>query len=257
MAALASMRIASLFAVATVCSSALLVLDGPATTSQARTVRDGSMLPRRAASASTSTIALTKIASQHVRRGYSETVRVGQVVPVSGSVSRLPRQARVQLQSRTTGAWQTVLSSPLRDADFTLHWHVRTRAYQLRAVLLSEGHRVAASATASVLVGPAIVRCRPAAAPTMLPAGDGWIAGGVYLMGGAAPGLDQCQSSASTITATSTSGSVVLTKKLAGGDGYALVLPAGGYELRDGVCRGQATVTAGQRTVADTDCDYP
>ena len=44
------------------------------------------------------------------------------------------------------------------------------------------------------------------------------------------------------------SGSVVASQNLAGGDGYALVVPAGTYQLQDGGCTGKATVSAGHRT---------
>ena len=49
----------------------------------------------------------------------------------------------------------------------------------------------------------------------------------------------------------------VTSQNLAGGDGYALVVPAGTYQLQDGECTGRATVIAGRLTVADTDCDFP
>ncbi len=202
-------------------------------------------------------IKLGRIAGQRVRSGYGETVRLGQTVAVSGTTTDLPAHARVGLQGRLTGAWRTLLTAPGRAGTFTLHWHVRTREFQLRAVLLSRGDRVAASRAAPVLVGSAIVPCRPAAAPGTLPAGDGWISGGVYLLGGPAPGLDECQSNSTTVVAESDSGAVVTSQSLDGGDGYALVLPAGRYQLSDGECRGTATVIAGQRTVANTDCDFP
>jgi hypothetical protein len=124
-------------------------------------------------------------------------------------------------------------------------------------ILLSGRHRIAASAVARVLIRSAIVRCRPAPGPASLPSGDGWIEGGVYLQGGPAPGIDQCHSRSSTVTVTSVNGAVVASQNLAGGDGYALVVPAGTYQLRDGVCTGEATVTTSRRTVADTDCDFP
>lgn len=129
--------------------------------------------------------------------------------------------------------------------------------FQLRATLLSGRRRVAASAAVPLLVGSAIVRCHPAAPPASLPAGDGWIQGGVYIEGGPAPGLDECQGTPSTVTVTADSGQLVASQNLIGGDGYALVVPAGSYQLRDGECRGMATVIAGRRTVADTDCDFP
>jgi hypothetical protein len=202
-------------------------------------------------------IRLGRIAGQRVRPGYGETVRLGQVVAVSGTVTRPPARARVQLQGRTTAGWHALLSVSFGGESFTLRWRVRSRPFQLRAVLLSGRHRVAASAAVSLLVGSAIVRCDRAVAPADLPAGDGWIQGGVYLQGGPAPGIDQCQSESSTVIATSVSGSVVASRNLAGGDGYALVVPAGTYHLQDGGCIGAATVTAGHRTVADTDCNFP
>jgi hypothetical protein len=202
-------------------------------------------------------IRLGTIAGQRVRPGYSETVRQGQLVAVSGTVTHLSAHGRIELQGRLTAGWHTLLRVPLKDDAFTLHWHVRGRDFQLRAVLLSDAGRVATSAVAPILVGSAIVRCRPAPAPTHLPAGDGWISGGVHLLGGPAPGIDQCQSSPSTVIATSAAGNRAASLSLRGGDGYSLVLPAGSYRLRDGQCRGTATVIAGRRTVADTDCDFP
>jgi hypothetical protein len=205
----------------------------------------------------TAEITLGRIAGQRVAPGYAETVRLGQVVTVSGTVTHPPAHSRVQLQGRMTAGWHGLLTVSVHGDDFALRWHVRAREFQLRAVLLSGRRRIATSAVASVLVGSAIVRCHPAPAPADLPPGDGWIEGGVYLQGGPAPGLDQCQSSSSTVTATSASGSVATSQNLGGGDGYALVLPAGTYHLQDGECRGEATVIADRRTVEDTDCDFP
>jgi hypothetical protein len=210
-----------------------------------------------AAVSPTPAITLGRIAGQRVRPGYGETVRLGQVVAVSGTATHPPADARIQLQGRTIARWHALLTVSVHGGNFTLHWHVRAREFQLRAMLLSGRHSIATSAVASVLVGSAIVRCHPAAAPAHLPSGDGWIEGGVYLQGGPAPGIDQCQSRSSTVTATSVSGYMVASQHLAGGDGYALVVPAGAYQLKDGQCTGQATVTAGRRTVADTDCDFP
>jgi hypothetical protein len=210
-----------------------------------------------AAASPTPAITLGRIAGRRARPGYGETVRLGQVVAMSGTAIHPPAHARIQLQGRTIARWHALLTVSVHGGNFTLHWHVRTREFQLRAILLSGRRRVATSAVASVLVGSAIVRCHPAAAPSRLPAGDGWIDGGVYLQGGPAPGIDQCQSASSTVTATSASGPLVASQNLAGGDGYALVVPSGAYQLKDGQCAGQATVTAGHRTVADTDCDFP
>jgi hypothetical protein len=210
-----------------------------------------------AAASPTSAVTLGRIAGQRVRPGYGETVRLGQVVAMSGTAMHPPADARIQLQGRTIARWHALLTVSVHGGNFTLRWHVRAREFQLRAILLSGRRRVATSPVASVLVGSAIVRCHPAAAPSRLRAGDGWIEGGVYLQGGPAPGIDQCQSASSTVTATSVSGALVASQSLAGGDGYALVVPAGAYQLKDGQCTGQATVAAGRRTVADTDCDFP
>ncbi len=204
-----------------------------------------------------SAITLGRIAGQRVRPGYGETVRLDQMVLVSGTVSHPPAHARVQLQGRTSAGWHPLLTVTFAGRSFTLRWRVQAVAFQLRAVLLSGRHRIATSTAASVLVGSAIVRCHPAAAPLSVPVGDGWIEGGVYLQGGPPPGIDQCQSGSSTVTASSASGYVVASQNLAGGDGYVLVVPAGTYRLQDGVCTGGATVIAGHRTVADTDCDFP
>lgn len=204
----------------------------------------------------TPAIRLGRIAGQAVRPGYGETVRLGQVITVSGTVVHPPAHAEVQLQGRLVAGWHRLLASSLRGDTFTLKWHVRTRQVELRAVLFSGRRAIATSARASVLVGSAIVRCHPAPPPPNLPAGDGVIEGGVYLEGGPAPGIDQCQSRPSTVTATPVTG-LAVSQPVAGGDGYALVAPAGTYRLTDGACRGQATVVAGRRTVADTDCAFP
>jgi hypothetical protein len=138
------------------------------------------------------------------------------VVAVSGTATHSPAHARVALQGRVTGGWHTLQTVVLRGERFTLHWHVRTREFQLRATLLSGRRRIAASAAVPLLVGSAIVRCHPAAAPADLLTGDGWIQDGVYLQGGPAPGMDQCQGTSSTVTATTDSGQVVASQNLAG-----------------------------------------
>lgn len=202
-------------------------------------------------------VKLTRIAGQPVRPGVSEVVRLRQTVIVAGRVLGAAGRLRVELQGRAIAAWRTLTSTTVHGGRFALRWHVHSYETELRAVLLRHGRPVARSAEASVLVGPAYVACRPAPSPASLPAGDGWISGGVYEVGGPDPGLDQCLSQASTVTATDANGDQVVSQPLAGGDGYALLLPAGTYELSDGACRGTATVVAGRRTVADTDCNFP
>jgi hypothetical protein len=91
-----------------------------------------------------------------------------------------------------------------------------------------------------------------------IPVGSGWIEGGVILEGGAFPGLDECQPQPYTVTATNSAGVVATTMSVSGGHSYTLApLAAGTYTLTSGACRGQATVIAGQGTMANTYCLYP
>jgi hypothetical protein len=110
----------------------------------------------------------------------------------------------------------------------------------------------------TVGVGPAFVRCSAPVPPAInIPAGDGWIVGGLYDEGGPFPGIDECSSSGYTITATVADGTVAATQTVAGGHSYTLVVPAGKYTLNARFCRGQATVTAGRQTAANTICAFP
>lgn len=106
---------------------------------------------------------------------------------------------------------------------------------------------LAATAPQSLLVGPAPEPCATPTVPTGLPPGDGVIVGGVYILGGPAPGLDACSGAPYTVTLTEASGAAVLTQQVS----------AGSYKLSDGHCFGGATVTAGSVIEANTDCDVP
>jgi hypothetical protein len=91
-----------------------------------------------------------------------------------------------------------------------------------------------------------------------IPAGDGWIVGGAYGIGGAFPGIDECLQQQYTVTATDANGKVQASQTVAGGHSYTLApLPAGEYTLRAGACMGTATVVAGKQTAANADCLYP
>ncbi len=208
-----------------------------------------------AATAAPPSVSLTRIAGQQLRPGYSEAVRLKQTVKIFAAVSNPPRNRHLELQGRLTGRWQTLRAVSFDSDRFSLRWHVRTRESELRAVLVSNGRVVAVSPTYPILVGSAIVPCRGPVVNFMIPATDGLLEGGVYLMGGPAPGLDECQSDPSTLTITSPT--FTTTDDLSGGDGYAVGLPPGSYTLTDGQCRGTATITAGKTTHANTDCDFP
>jgi hypothetical protein len=99
--------------------------------------------------------------------------------------------------------------------------------------------------------------CNSPAPPGSVPAGDGWIVGGVYSEGGHPPGTPRCAGVSYTVTATNPAGKVVKSQTVAADDSYTLVVPAGSYNLASGACRATATVTAGQQTDADIYCRYP
>jgi hypothetical protein len=118
---------------------------------------------------------------------------------------------------------------------------------------------LAATAPSASFGGQAPVYCAPPVAPAVnIPAGDGWIVGGAYIEGGPAPGIDLCESQAYSVTALNQGGAVLASQHVAGGHSYALVVPAGTYELKAKPCgSGSATVRAGQQTRADAVCAVP
>jgi len=120
-----------------------------------------------------------------------------------------------------------------------------------------DAHDVAVSAATQVMVGQAPVYCAAPAPPPQVPAGDGWVVGGLYIEGGPYPGIHRCFAGDYTITVHDQAGNTVATQHVQDGQSYTLVLPAGSYALSSGFCRGVATVTAGRRSTADTLCDVP
>jgi hypothetical protein len=200
-------------------------------------------------------------------------VRVGQTLAVSGRVTGGRAGTSVELeyrgpQGQAPQSW-TVLAkaSPARRGRFKLSWHVsQPRAFQqvlLRVAAVRRGKLVAASTPVQTLIGPANIRCATPVPPAVnIPAGYGWIEGGLYIAGGPAPGVYQCVSGPYTVTATNTAtGAVAATQTVAGGQSYTLVVPAGTYTLTtsNGVCPGSntATVAAGHGTLADSVCNVP
>ena len=99
---------------------------------------------------------------------------------------------------------------------------------------------------------------QPAQAPTDVPDGDGWVAGGLYIEGGVFPGSDQCYASPYTVDVIDKASRVVKSVTVPGLHSYAIVLPPGQYSLR-AQCSVPAffNVTAGQATTANTYCLVP
>jgi hypothetical protein len=198
-----------------------------------------------------------------LRGSLPGVVRIAQRVTVTGRVREPSRGARVELELERTVRWRVVASTGVpANGGFSLRWKVQTRIeigpVKLRLILQARGRPVTSTAPVQSAVGSAAVYCRPPVPPAVnLPAGDGWIGGGVYTQGGPFPGIYACASAAYTITATNAGGAVVASQTFPALRSYTLVLPAGSYMLASGACRGMATVTAGRETKADTDCDFP
>jgi hypothetical protein len=204
-----------------------------------------------------------------VNRPLIGLVRIGQRLTVTGRVRNAPRGLRIALQQaewalfRSGGSWRVLASTTAgRHGAFRVSWRVRPGTaigpLELRLVAIRKRWVVVAGSPWQSAVGSAAVYCRPAQPQAgVIPAGDGWIVGGVYDQGGAFPGIYQCAGSPYTVSATDASGKVLARQSVAALHGYRLVVPAGSYTLTSGSCRGVATVTAGRPTRADTDCDFP
>jgi hypothetical protein len=187
-----------------------------------------------------------------------QVVRGGATVTVSGRVRNPPPGAVVVLEQRASSRWQAIVRGRIRRDAFTLRWHPSAAGrITVRVALKLQARDVAVSGAAQVLVGPAPVYCAAPVPPAQLPAGDGWIVGGLYLEGGPFPGIHQCVAGDYTITVLDQAGDTVATQQVQGGQSYTLVLPAGSYTFSSGFCRGAATVTAGLQSRADTLCDVP
>jgi hypothetical protein len=190
--------------------------------------------------------------------------RVGEVTHVSGRVQDAPRGTRVALEKHLAdGHWAVVAIAPLHGGHFSIDWQPKIAGFStLRLALRLHGHDFAISQTADALVGQANVYCSQAPAPTSLPAGEGWITGGLYIAGGPAPGIFACEAGTHTVSVSDQAGAVVATEQVTGPASYTFILPAGQYKLSEagaGYCRseGSVTVTAGAQTKADTICSVP
>ena len=202
--------------------------------------------------------------SIRLARALPSVVRIGDAVTIAGRLVSAPAgRPEIALQGRRLRSWLTLARTRPARARFVLRWHVRpgtlTGPLQLRVAALTGGRLLAATHPINVGVGPAKTRCAAPAPPAVdIPVGDGWIVGGLYDEGGPFPGIDQCSSEAYTITAKASDGSVAATQTVPGDHSYTLVVPAGTYALSASPgCRGQATVSPGKQTTADTICALP
>jgi hypothetical protein len=142
---------------------------------------------------------------------------------------------------------------------FLLFWNPRSPGPATVRVTVRDGGRdLVSSAPEHTLVGSPPQLCAAATPPSSVPAGDGWVTGGLYTVGGPAPGIDNCSQSPFTVTVLDQNGGQVATQSVPGGQSYTIVLAAGTYTLQsNSFCRGMATVVAGQGTMANTNCDVP
>jgi hypothetical protein len=209
-----------------------------------------------AAQAGSRTLALARPLPNLVRQKEHVTVR--------GTVTGVPRRTEVALELKRTRTWVIVANVRAeRAGGFAIHWPVpkdeQVGPVSLRIAALSRrGALLAATASVMSAIGPAAVYCaRPVPPMTNIPAGDGWILGGVYAQGGPYPGFYACSDKPYTITATATDGKITATAEIAANHSYTLIVPPGRYSLSSGPCRGQATVVAAKPTSANTYCDYP
>ncbi|HEY5197043.1 MAG TPA: hypothetical protein VIJ51_08455 [Solirubrobacteraceae bacterium] len=185
----------------------------------------------------------------------------GTALVVAGRVSHAPAGSTAELEGRPPVAgsrWSVLAKGRIAGGRFTAGWTPGTAGFlTIRAIVVRRSTTIAATRSASLLVGAAPVYCAPTTSLSPLPYGDGLIVGGVYNVGGPAPGITVCQGQANTVTVTDSFGSPVASVQLAAGQSYAIAVAAGSYTLSAGSCRGSAVVTAGAATHADTVCDVP
>jgi hypothetical protein len=186
---------------------------------------------------------------------------------VTGRVTGAPRRTRVALELQRLGTKTWSIAAKATDGRrgaFTIRWRVPASydpgPVSIRFAALTRTATVLASTKpVQSAIGPAYVACSPPVPPMVeIPADDGWIVGGAYGIGGAFPGIDACIQQQYVVTATNSAGQTAATETVPGGHSYTLApLPAGSYTLQAGACRGTATVSAGNQTTANADCDYP
>jgi len=189
------------------------------------------------------------------------TVSAGSAVMITGDALRAPRGSWAVLERKTTVGWRAIVRDRLHRGAFKLTWRPQAGRYlTLRVAIRRDGRDLASSPVRQVLVGAAPVYCAAPVRPANVPAGDGWIAGGLYIAGGPAPGVYECVNRPYTITLTDQTGASIAIQEVAAGQSYTFVLPPGTYNLSsssNGGCSGSATVSAGEQTKADTVCSVP
>jgi hypothetical protein len=185
----------------------------------------------------------------------------GTTIALLGRASRGSGGSTAELErTGAAGRWTVLAKGTVSGGRFRLLWKPRTSSFlTIRVIAVRRGKTIAHTKPASILIGAAPVYCAAPSPPGQLPPGDGYVVGGVYDVGGPAPGITVCVGRANTVTLTASSGAVAASQQVGPGDSYTFVVPAGTYTLAagPGYCRGSATVRAGAETKADTVCDVP
>jgi hypothetical protein len=187
-------------------------------------------------------------------------VTAGMAVTIPGRTTHAPAGASAELEGRapSAGRWTVLSRATVTRGRFSLRWTPRTSAFLTsRVIVVLRGATLASTKTAAILVGAAPVYCAAPSPPGMLTDGDGYIVGGVYNVGGPAPGITVCQGQANTVTLTGVTGATIATQNVAAGQSYTFVVAPGVYTLSTGFCHGTATVRSGAETKADTVCPVP
>lgn len=183
----------------------------------------------------------------------------GTAIILRGRVSHAPSNSTMDLESRVPGGrWTVPAGGGILHGRFKIIWRPSTAGFRtIRVTLVHHARTLASTRPVSILIGAAPVYCAPPKPPGSLPPGDGYIVGGVYDIGGPAPGITVCQGQVKTVVVTNATGATVATQSVPAGQSFTFVLPAGDYGLSAGFCRGTATVRSGAETRADVDCDVP
>jgi len=184
----------------------------------------------------------------------------GETVTLRGTVKNTGAGAAIVLEIREAGGrWKASVRAPVHKGAFKLKWLPPAgRTIALRFAVRRSRHLLTLSTTLTVRIGAAPQYCPMPRAPTDVPAGDGWISGGLYRAGGPEPGTLACESGPYSISAINEAGTAVTTQEVAGSD-YTLIVPPGNYELdaMSGACYSEQTiiVVAGKGVQARTICD--
>lgn len=192
----------------------------------------------------------------------SSLLAAGEHVKIRGRVLDSPRRSQMALEASSSGTgWHVVARAPVRGGRFSLSWLPPAgRRTTVRLSLRHAGRLLARSSPVGVSVGPPPQLCPEAHAPANLPAGDGWVVGGLYDEGGPAPGIFDCVSGPYEIVAIDDAGNQQGSVKVGGLESYVLVLPPGSYELHnaeDNCFSEEVTVVAGMAVKANTVCQIP